>query len=143
MNIITKSGTNSYHGTLFEFLRNDDLDARDYFQPGPKVPLKLNQFGGNLAGPLYRSKLFFFVNYEGDRTHLTNPYPQYEVPSAYVLSQFVPSMAPIAAMMAPTIPVTRITGHTIWLSRPRIFQTFFRKIPARSGSIITSATATA
>ena len=101
MNIITKSGTNSYHGTLFEFLRNDDLDARDYFQPGPKVPLKLNQFGGNLAGPLYRSKLFFFVNYEGDRTHLTNPEPQYEVVSAYVRSQFVPSMAPIAAMMAP------------------------------------------
>ena len=101
MNIITKAGTNNFHGTVFEFLRNDALDARDYFVTGPKVPLKLSQFGGNLAGPIFRNKFFFFVNYEGDRTHLTNPAQKYEVVSAYVRSQFVPSMAPIAAMMAP------------------------------------------
>jgi hypothetical protein len=101
MNIITKAGTNDFHGTAFEFLRNEDLDARDYFAPGEKVPLKLNQFGVNFSGPIFKNKLFFFVNYEGDRTHLTNLEPHYEVPSAYVRSQFVPSMQPILALMAP------------------------------------------
>ncbi len=51
MNIVTKSGTNQFHGTLFEFLRNDALDAKDYFNTGPAAPLHLNQFGGNLSGP--------------------------------------------------------------------------------------------
>lgn len=110
MNIITKAGTNAYHGTLFEFLRNDALDARDYFETGPKEPLKLNQFGGNLAGPIVKKKLFFFVNYEGDRTHITNISTTYEVPSAYVRSQFVPSMQPVLAMMAP-LP-TNCSGTT-------------------------------
>ncbi|HTX42521.1 MAG TPA: TonB-dependent receptor [Acidobacteriaceae bacterium] len=101
MNIITKGGTNAFHGTWYDYFRNDALDARDYFDNGANEPLKLNQFGGNLAGPVLRNKLFFFVNYEGDRTHLTNLEPDYEVPSAYVRSQFVPSMAPILALMAP------------------------------------------
>lgn len=102
MNIITKSGGNRFHGTAYEFFRNDALDARDYFNnSGPIQPLKLNQFGGELSGPIIHNQLFFFVNYEGDRTHITNISPQYEVPSAYVRSQFVSSMAPILAMMAP------------------------------------------
>jgi hypothetical protein len=102
MNIITKAGTNNFHGTVFEFLRNDALDAKDYFvPPGPKIPLKLNQFGGNLAGPIFKNKFFFFINYEGDRTHLTNPEPKYEVPSAYVRSQFVSSIQPILSLMVP------------------------------------------
>jgi hypothetical protein len=100
MNIITKSGTNDIHGTLFEYFRNDALDAKDYFIVGPKVPLRMNQFGGNVGGPVIKNKLFFFANYEGDQTHLTNPSPSYEVPSAYVRSQFVSSMAPILPMMA-------------------------------------------
>lgn len=101
MNIITKGGTNELHGTAYEFLRNENLDARDYFETGARSPLNLSQFGGNLAGPLVKNRLFFFVNYEGDRTRLTNINPTYEVPSAYVRSQFVPSMQPILAMMAP------------------------------------------
>jgi hypothetical protein len=103
MNIITKSGTNQYHGTAFEFLRNDALDARDYFQPvgSSPAPLRLNQFGGNLAGPLIKDKLFFFVNYEGDRTHITTFNSAYETPSAYVRSQFVPAMQPVLAQLAP------------------------------------------
>lgn len=102
MNIITKGGANQFHGTLYDYFRNDALDARDYFNSsGPIQPLKLNQFGGNLGGPIVRNKLFFFVNYEGDRTHVTNIESSYEVPSAYVRSLFAPSMAPILAMMAP------------------------------------------
>ena len=112
MNIITKAGTNDFHGTAFEFLRNDVLDARDYFAPGPRAPLKLNQFGVNLSGPILKQKLFFFVNYEGDRTHITNPAPTYEVASAYVRSQFDPTMLPILAMMAP-LPTGCGLGSTV------------------------------
>jgi hypothetical protein len=101
MNIITKGGTNQFHGTLFEFLRNDALDAHDYFETGPKQPLKLNQFGGNLAGPVVHDKLFFFVNYEGTRQHLTSIQPLNHSVSAYVRSKFVPSMIPIRGQLAP------------------------------------------
>ncbi len=100
MNIITKSGTNAYHGELFEFFRNDALDAKDYFATGP-APLRLNQFGGNLGGPIVKNKLFFFVNYEGDRTHVTNINALNHTLSAYARSQFVPSMQPVLAQFAP------------------------------------------
>ena len=102
MNIVTKSGTNQIHGTLFEFFRNDALDAKDYFNTGPAAPLRLNQFGGNLSGPIIKNKLFFFVNYEGDRTNITNFNALYEIPSAYVRSEpRDPRMNPVFAQMAP------------------------------------------
>jgi len=104
MNIITKPGTNSYHGELFEFFRNDALDAQDYFTntlTSPKVPLRMNQFGGNLGGAIIKNKLFFFTNYEGIRQRTTAINALYEVPSAYVRSQFVPAMQPVLAQMAP------------------------------------------
>jgi hypothetical protein len=100
MNIITKSGTNAFHGELFEFFRNDALDAKDYFEKS-KQPLRLNQFGGNLGGPIVKGKLFFFVNYEGDRTHVTNINALNHTLSAYARSQFVPSMQPVLAQFAP------------------------------------------
>ena len=71
----TRSGTNQYHGALFEFLRNSDLDAKNFFDPaGPIAPFKRNQFGGTVGGPVRipkvfngRDKLFFFFDYEGLR----------------------------------------------------------------------------
>ena len=102
MNIITKSGTNQYHGTAFEFLRNDAFDAKDYFNTGKIAPLRLNQFGGNLAGPIIKNKLFFFINYEGDRTNITNFNALYEIPSAYLRSEaHDPRMDPVFAQFAP------------------------------------------
>ena len=100
MNIITKPGTNTYHGELFEFFRNDALDAHDYFQTSSQ-PLRLNQFGGNLGGPIVKNKLFFFTNYEGDRTTITLFNALNHTLSAYARSQFVPSMQPVLAQMAP------------------------------------------
>jgi len=69
VNITTKSGTNQFHGSAFEFLRNDALDAKNFFvRPGQaKPPLRRNQFGGSLGGPVKRNKLFFFFSYEGLR----------------------------------------------------------------------------
>jgi outer membrane receptor protein involved in Fe transport len=65
-NIITRSGTNSFHGALWEFLRNDAMDASDYFAQAVQ-PLKQNQFGGTFGGPIAKDKTFFFGYYEGFR----------------------------------------------------------------------------
>ena len=69
VNAVTQSGNNSVHGSVFEFLRNEKLDARDYFLDPrlPKAPLKRNQFGAALGGPIRRDRTFFFLNYEGVR----------------------------------------------------------------------------
>src|SRR5438128_386739 len=71
VNAVTQSGTNTIHGTVFEFLRNEKMDARDYFLDPrlPKAPLKRNQFGVALGGPLRKDRTFFFLNYEGVRQH--------------------------------------------------------------------------
>ncbi len=70
VNIVTASGTNSLHGTLYEFLRNSDFDARNFFDQGAIPHFSRNDFGGALGGPIRRDKTFFFVNYEGFRQHL-------------------------------------------------------------------------
>jgi hypothetical protein len=74
VNVVTKSGGNSFHGEAFEFLRNNDLDARNFFEaqshPGP---FRRNQFGGAVGGPVLRSRLFFFANYEGFRQVQATP----------------------------------------------------------------------
>ncbi len=66
VNILTRSGGNEFHGEAFEFLRNEALDARNFFSAS-KPPFKRNQFGGNLGGPIIRNKWFFFFSYEGLR----------------------------------------------------------------------------
>ncbi len=66
MNAITKSGTNSFHGDIFEFLRNDALDAKNYFAQG-KAELRRNQFGYTFGGPILKNHLFFFSDYQGTR----------------------------------------------------------------------------
>lgn len=68
--VVTQSGTNQLHGSLFEFLRNNKLDARNYFDRGPAPPFRRNQFGGALGGPVRKDKFFLFGNYEGFRQRL-------------------------------------------------------------------------
>jgi hypothetical protein len=69
INVVTKSGGNLFHGSAFEYLRNSALDASNFFDNvvGTKTPLRLNQFGGSLGGPVAKDKLFFFGSYEGYR----------------------------------------------------------------------------
>jgi hypothetical protein len=76
INVVTKSGSNQFHGDLFEFLRNTDLDARNFFSPS-RGDFKQNQFGGIFGGPLKPNKLFFFVDYQGTKQILgaTQFYP--------------------------------------------------------------------
>jgi hypothetical protein len=70
VNAVMKSGTNAFHGSLFEFLRNYDANGRDFFATGPDG-LKRNQFGGTLGGPIQKNKLFFFVGYQGTTVRQT------------------------------------------------------------------------
>ena len=71
VNVVTRSGTNQFHGTLYEFLRNEKLDANDWFNNlngVPRAPLRRNDFGGTIGGPIWKNKTFFFFDYEGTRT---------------------------------------------------------------------------
>lgn len=67
VNVSTKSGSNAFHGTVYEYLRNSAMDARNFFDPADrdKPSFKRNQFGATLGGPIARNKTFFFVSYEG------------------------------------------------------------------------------
>jgi carboxypeptidase family protein len=67
INVIGKAGSNNFHGSVFEYLRNDALDARNFFDGSDKSKLRLNQFGGSLGGPLFKDRIFFFGSYEGLR----------------------------------------------------------------------------
>jgi hypothetical protein len=69
VNAITRSGTNEFHGSVYEFLRNSALDAKNYFEPAdtPKAAFKRNQFGGAIGGPIVPNRTFFFFDYEGIR----------------------------------------------------------------------------
>src|SRR5437762_2219306 len=71
VNMATRSGTNTYHGEGFEFMRNNDLDARTLFNtvPNPQAPFNRNEFGADFGGPIKKNKAFFFLAYEGIRQH--------------------------------------------------------------------------
>jgi hypothetical protein len=67
VNAITRSGTNTLHGSAYEFLRNSKLDAANFFEAGQRSPFKRNQFGGAIGGPIVKNHTFFFADYEGIR----------------------------------------------------------------------------
>jgi hypothetical protein len=67
VNVVTKSGGDHFHGSVFEFLRNTDLDARGFFSP-ERSTFQQNQYGGTFGGPIKKDKAFFFVDYQGQRT---------------------------------------------------------------------------
>ena len=77
ISVALKSGTNSLHGSAFEFLRNDKLDANDFFANRARLkrgPLRFNQFGGAVGGPVWRNRTFFFGSYQGTRTSASNTF---------------------------------------------------------------------
>jgi hypothetical protein len=85
INVVTKSGTNAFHGDFFEFLRNTDLDARNYFSPTRGV-FRQNQFGATFGGPIKRNKIFFFADYQGTRSTQGVDTGEVSVPSAAQLN---------------------------------------------------------
>jgi hypothetical protein len=99
VSVITKSGSNALHGSAFEYMRSDRFDAPNYFDTAaglPKSPLKQNQYGGSIGGPLARDRAFFFGSYEGYR--LDAGYNNVEaVPSDAAWTRAVPAIAALRA----------------------------------------------
>ena len=81
---VTKSGSNEFHGSAYEFLRNSDLDSRGFFDVGSAPPFRRNQFGGTLGGPIKKNKVFFFMNYEGVQQVLDTTNINYVPTARYV-----------------------------------------------------------
>jgi len=103
VSVVTQSGTNELHGTLFEFLRNSDLDARNFFDRNYVPPFRRNQFGGALGGPLKKNKLFLFGNYEGFRQALAESSLS-EVPDAEARLGKLPNAAGVYTTVAKLNP---------------------------------------
>ncbi len=98
MNAVTKSGTNQFHGVVFEYLRNSAMDARGYFTSSVKPPLRRNQFGGTIGGPIKRDHLFFFAAYQGTRQS-SSPNPA---------NIIVPSIPERSGNFAELLPTTQL-----------------------------------
>ena len=94
VNIVTQSGTNELHGSVYEFLRNNALDASNFFDQGSAPPFQRNQFGAALGGPIQTNKTFLFANYEGLRQHLHQTSVAF-VPDAASRAAAVPSVQPL------------------------------------------------
>ncbi len=95
--IVTQSGSNQWHGAVFEFLRNNALDAPNFFDQGSAPPFQRNQFGASAGGPLRADKTFLFANYEGFRQHLHQ-----------TSVAFVPGLAARAAAAASVQPLLNL-----------------------------------
>ena len=103
VNLTSKSGSNQFHGTLFEFFRNDKLDANSFFSNKAglaKPPLRWNQFGANFGGPIQRDKLFFFFNYEGAQASQNSPQTG-NVPTPLLLSMVTPALRQALQLLPP------------------------------------------
>ena len=100
--IVTQSGSNQWHGSAYEFLRNNDLDAPNYFAQGTVPPFRRNQFGGSVGGPIEKDKTFVFANYEGFREDLNQTSAAF-VPDATSRAAAVASVQPLLNLW-PTAP---------------------------------------
>jgi len=92
--IVTQSGSNDWHGSVYEFLRNNDLDAANYFDKGSAPPFQRNQFGASIGGPIQQDKTFVFANYEGFRQNLHQTSAAF-VPDATSRADAVASVQPL------------------------------------------------
>ena len=104
VNVVMKSGTNAFHGTVYEFVRNAALDARNYFAPEAETApqYQRNQFGASLGGPIKTNRTFFFVDYEGTRllegvTRVSNVPTSAERSGDFSKSLFTPAHRPVYA----------------------------------------------
>jgi hypothetical protein len=103
--IVTQSGTNQWHGTAFEFLRNSALDAPNFFDQGSAPPFQRNQFGGSMGGPIQKEKTFLFGNDEGFRQHLHQTSVAF-VPGLAARAAAVPSVQPLLNLWPTPAPGT-------------------------------------
>ena len=124
ISIVTQSGTNQWHGSLFEFLRNNALDARNFFDAGPSAPpFQRNQFGASAGGPIRKDKTFVFGNYEGFRQNLHQtsvafvPDAQSRLDAAAIVQPLL-NLWPVAPANAPDFKVAGNDGVAQVFSSP-------------------------
>jgi hypothetical protein len=115
VSIKTRSGGNEFHGGVFEFLRNNDLNAKDYFADSVDT-LKRNQFGGYAGGPIIKNKLFFFTNYQGTRQHYAAQYNVAYTPTQAMLNG---DFSAVAA----ALPAGTVLSTTPYTNAPNLFTT--------------------
>lgn len=117
INVVTKSGTNDFHGTAFEFYRDKGLNANDpinIIKKLPRSPYHFNQFGGDIGGPVVRNKLFFFFDYDGQRNTLPNlVFLGVAPPAAPTANQ----QAALAYLQARDNPWTRTQNQNVYLAK--------------------------
>src|SRR5258706_705874 len=117
--IVTQSGSNQWHGAVFEFLRNNALDAPNFFDQGSAPSFQRNQFGAALGGPLLKDKTFFFSNYEGFRQHLHQTSVAF-VPGLAARAAAAPSVQPLLNLWPtppPGTPELNIPGQAYGISQ--------------------------
>ncbi|HEV2382654.1 MAG TPA: carboxypeptidase-like regulatory domain-containing protein [Terriglobia bacterium] len=133
--VSTKAGTNQYHGDAYEFLRNNVLDARSFFE-GNRNPFRFNQFGGTLGGPIKKDKWFFFGSFEGDRTRIF--VPALESTESPQFRSLVQNSAPnsVAALLYKNFPGTAPAFNVSSL------QSYLATSPHNSGACGTAAAPT-
>lgn len=127
ISVATKHGTNQFHGGLFEFNQNDEFSARNFFAPG-KPPLRYNQFGGVVGGPIKKDKLFFFASYEGVRNHS----PQTEISQVPTMAErngdFTPGTGAVNAPIYDPLDIDPTTGLRVQFPGNQIPQSMFNPI---------------
>src|SRR5215470_17609880 len=117
--ILTQAGTNQLHGSVYEFLRNNALDAPNYFDQGSAPPFQRNQFGAALGGPLRNNKTFLFGNYEGLRQHLHQTSVAF-VPDDASRASAIPAVQPLLSLWpeSPTEACNPACGIAQYFSSP-------------------------
>src|SRR5215469_611014 len=124
VNIVTKSGTNDLHGSVYEYFQNSATDARSRLQPAP-LPhaLRQNQFGATLGGPLVQNKTFFFLNYEGKRRAESPVYPPDLVNNIQLIDQAkaLMGLAPEGCLGAVNTCLPNFAGNPANITQPQAF----------------------
>jgi hypothetical protein len=116
--IVTQSGSNQWHGSAYEYLRNNALDAKNYFDQGSAPPFQRNQFGGSIGGPIKKDKTFFFANYEGLIQNLHQTSVAF-VPSLASRAAAVPSVQPLLNLWpTPSANAPDFNGISEYFSSP-------------------------
>lgn len=114
INVVTKSGTNNFHGSGYEFFRNDVLNAHGFtLNPTPKAPFKQNQFGGTFGGPLKKDKTFFFGAYEGRRIVQGIVSQQVPVPTIAELAGTFTGAPPVSGKPTPAVFQGSLASPTV------------------------------
>ncbi|MBZ5664202.1 MAG: TonB-dependent receptor [Acidobacteriia bacterium] len=137
ISIVTRSGTHQFHGTAFDYVRNDVFDANDWFNgytnnpPLPKAEERQNDFGGTLSGPILKNRTFFFFSYEGLRLRLPQTLPTL-VPDLTARQNALPAVQPFLNAFpmpnGPDDPATNVAQYNASFSNPATLNAYSLRI---------------